>query len=550
MPSLRKQMQQFEKLFWKSKTHGEADQKEDTEILYTKHYKPLIENRAIMLACLIYRKRFSAFRRLNAALKDIGLSWPKAAPFICASPYADVLYVYPNLPGLVENDESIHNLTPYTDAENEYLSKILKIFKTAKNENKFNTPAKQISFVRKRVKISVTKFVSEYIGGTGADIRDRAEDITNELAPVQLKFCETWEDLDAFFHGGASSSCMHVKSDHSAAWRELYKKEKFHPGLFYLFYPYMQPVMIHAGSKVKARTIVHRYKKDGPWTHYGIIYSSSNGAKDILITLLKEAGICSVLDKENFEPPSDMFEIPGIWSNIENDFIAPTPWIDTIPSSYSRCFISFDIKRKVFVYDFTGKQIKYSKKISLRTQQGFVRAKSLFFTEYCYLCNGTIDNTHNIRVEDKTIFCSAEHAEMAGYTKTYQADGSYIWLNKDVSEKIKSFWGNYRYTTLYAAMNNKQVDLKCYPVLFNLNSSSFSGVFSVCLSSNCWKIEKDGKIILIPKSLHEYLKSGYIKAWSLVKSDSPVESGVYKLIPNPKYTKGDCDDEVLKLIDW
>ena len=538
--SLRAEIKRQTVALLAEKFMGEGEDKIATPKLFADTYAPLLEEKAVIIACMIYRKRYSAFTRLCLALRAINLDPSKVKEFVCAAPFEDKVYVYPNLVGAKDHTKDYKQLTPFTDSDEELLSTLYNKFTSVKHYNKFSTVERKISFVRKRMTMDLTKFIAENYGGSGSTVRDLADRLSAELKPAQLKICETFKDLDLFFHGGAGTSCMHKGSSNASAWSLMYEQEQFHPGIFYLHYPYMRPVMILKGKTVRARTILHRSKTDGPWTHYGVIYAQTQPSKDLLIALLNEAGVSKAYDKKTFSCPKDSFDIGGIWSDLQKDYVAPTPYVDTISDGTQNIWLTFDIRSKTFTYHFgCNKPDRFAKKITLRTTAGFICAKTLFSNQYCYWCSTQLTDKKYI-TSDGVTFCNKDHAKAYGYVNAFQVDGTIVSVLEHTC--VKDCWEDVWYTSVYSALNNKE--RKCYPAIKGPEDARIE----IRFSAKGYTVLRDGELFIYHRDFFPSAANGQLHKWE-VYTDTKTKG--YALRIKESYLKEkDSASKGAPTIDW
>ena len=527
-----------------------------------------MDTKLIEIASMIYRKRAKAHCKfIKAYTACVGSTLLDNIPgFVCAAPVNGYIYLYPNLPAPTKTKGDLYylsNLTCLLDSTDELLFKLGAVIKegkadTGKAGKQFASEKLILKFIRKRVRMTISKFLTKYVfieknkkelpPVTSANVRDIAEQITDELKPVTLTFCETVEDIIRWYEGGAKSTCMSRASEHAKEWHELWDKEKFHPGTFYLYCPQLMPVMTMKCDKVVARTLLHRKDVSGPWKQYGVIYTSSTGQQSILLDLLKEMGIGKndVVGKDSYDLTTP-FNIPGIWSELRKDYLAPVPYMDTVRSTV---MVWFDIQEKTFHFDpmfnkdggaasSTCPKKYKAIKFNSRGLVGCLAAKDIFYTKHCDYCGEVVSGSIAL-ADDGHTFCCTEHRSVAGYVKAIQADDARVYKLKDECFRDALEKSTY-FTTEYAAYNNGHY--KNYPYIEYAGQPVIMTKFTHTLSTLARIETPHGeKKVVVNADLYYQLQEQINGIWEF-NLDGPIPLIVEK-------ERRSYDKKEFKDIDW
>lgn len=525
------------------------------DVIWKEDYEALDDAFYVSLAAIIYRKRARAYKKLVEAvtktLQGCGTIKGGEIPFFCAAPRAGYVYVYPNLKSIknISDYGYYSELTIFTDSDDNLLTHVYETVNAGIKckDKKFSGDKRISSFIRKRESLTTAKFLTRYIfqsdSTSSSIIRDFAEKLNNELLPAVLTFCETKQQCIQWYEGGTSKTCMTMESSYSDPFKALFKKEGFHPGFFYLHTPQLKPVMVVKSDKVVARTLLHRADPDEKWTHYGVVYCENGGYSTILTDLLSELGISErkIIKKHSYKLTCD-FDIPGVWSDERKDYIAPIPYLDTMPE-YDYSKVAFDIPSKTFKFLITEKAREKnknpSKKIGWRTWDGCLCAKDIFFEKECSYCGDIVRNA-TYRGRDDVIFCCKEHMVGLGYCQAKQADGAYIIIHKNEAYKDPCKSGIF-FTTPYAAKKHGGL-----PFISRLGSEVDHDVVTVYSGHKViYKSEKCS----IASYLHNILGDGRaVQGWKM-RNPTGDEDGNYYVIEHTEPKKVKHDAKQFK-IDW
>ena len=282
-------------------------------------------------------------------------------------------------------------------------------------------------------------------------IKEVAQNIEMELAPVEIIWAETPEEIEKMYEAEGTHSCMKKASSDAGSWNEATFEEGgiWHPVHFYGYIPEIKGAYFCRGSKVLARTFV--YKQDGEWKRYGYVYGDE-AHKLKLISLLKDRGVRACPSDDDIIPNRGVTKIKGVWSDTFQDYILPQPYTDNLTMPV---FVAFQPKGRWFHVSWVRSRLSdlglNPSRRDFRNTDGYIRAKSVYSSGGCDYCGENTDRL--LHTPGGYRFCRTNHARSFGYVQAYNSHGASVWRRRQDCHDDPLDHERF-YTTTHAAEQN------------------------------------------------------------------------------------------------